>query len=197
MIKNVVFDLGGVVVGRDFDNLAKMAGDAFSFLSGHEFPPYWSDFDAGIITREQVAVLLAGDRKCSIEEAQEKIQHLLLLLQEVPETKEFIRGLKAEGKRLFVLSNMSPEFYAHLKQFEVFQYFDGEVISGYEHINKPNPKIYTTLLERYNLNPAETLFADDKPVNTAAAAELGLHTVTFGDDGLEQMRRVIDEQADK
>lgn len=195
MIKNVVFDLGGVVVGRDFDNLTKLAGDAFSFLSGHEFPTYWSDFDRGIYTREEVGVLLANDRKCSVEEAQEKIQNLLELLQEVPETKDFIRKLKAEGKKLYVLSNMSPEFYAHLKQFEVFQYFDGEVISGYEHVNKPDEKIYRILLDRYELNPNETLFADDKPVNTAAAAALGIHTVTFGNDGLEQMQKVIDEQA--
>ena len=197
MIKNVVFDLGGVVVGRDFDNLAKLAGDAFSFLAGHEFPAYWHDFDAGLYTREEVAVLLANDRKCSIDEAQDKIQKLLELLQEVPETREFIKELKAEGKRTFVLSNMSPEFYAHLKQFEVFNYFDGEVVSGYEHINKPDPRIYQILLERYNLNPAETLFADDKPVNTAAAAEFGIHTVTFGNDGLEQMRALIDSLEDK
>lgn len=197
MIKNVVFDLGGVVVGRDFENLAKLAGDAFSFLAGHEFPAYWHDFDAGLYTREEVAVLLANDRKCSIDEAQDKIQKLLELLQEVPETREFIKELKAEGKRTFVLSNMSPEFYAHLKQFEVFKYFDGEVVSGYEHINKPDPRIYQILLERYNLNPAETLFADDKPVNTAAAAEFGIHTVTFGNDGLEQMRALIDSLEDK
>lgn len=197
MIKNVVFDLGGVVVGRDFDNLAKLAGDAFSFLAGHEFPAYWHDFDAGLYTREEVAQLLANDRQCSIEEAQEKIQNLLELLQEVPETREFIKELRAECRRTFVLSNMSPEFYAHLKQFEVFQYFDGEVVSGYEHINKPDPRIYQILLERYGLNPAETLFADDKPVNTAAAAALGLHTVTFGHDGLEQMRALIDSLEDK
>ena len=197
MIKNVVFDLGGVVVGRDFDNLAKLAGDAFSFLAGHEFPAYWHDFDAGLYTREEVAQLLANDRKCSIDEAQDKIQKLLELLQEVPETREFIKELKAEGKRTFVLSNMSPEFYAHLKQFEVFNYFDGEVVSGYEHINKPDSRIYQILLERYNLNPAETLFADDKPVNTAAAAEFGIHTVTFGNDGLEQMRALIDSLEDK
>ena len=197
MIKNVVFDLGGVVVGRDFENLAKLAGDAFSFLAGHEFPAYWHDFDAGLYTREEVAVLLANDRKCSIDEAQDKIQKLLELLQEVPETREFIKELKAEGKRTFVLSNMSPEFYAHLKQFEVFKYFDGEVVSGYEHINKPDPRIYQILLERYGLNPAETLFADDKPVNTAAAAEFGIHTVTFGNDGLEQMRALIDSLEDK
>ena len=197
MIKNVVFDLGGVVVGRDFENLAKLAGDAFSFLAGHEFPAYWHDFDAGLYTREEVAVLLANDRKCSIDEAQDKIQKLLELLQEVPETREFIKELKAEGKRTFVLSNMSPEFYAHLKQFEVFKYFDGEVVSGYEHINKPDPRIYQILLERYNLNPAETLFADDKPVNTAAAAEFGIHTVTFGNDGLEQMRALIDSLANE
>jgi epoxide hydrolase-like predicted phosphatase len=179
MIKNVVFDLGGVVVGRDFDNLAKLAGDAFSFLAGHEFPAYWHDFDAGLYTREEVAQLLANDRQCSIEEAQEKIQNLLELLQEVPETREFIKELRAEGRRTFVLSNMSPEFYAHLKQFEVFNHFDGEVVSGYEHINKPDPRIYQILLDRYGLKAEESYFVDDLGLNIEAARECGLRAHQF------------------
>ena len=194
MIRNVIFDLGGVVLGRDFARLAQLLGDTFSFIAGDDFPPYWSEFDRGIYTRDEVAAMLASDKGCTVEEAQSDIQALLELLQPVPETVELIEELKREGIGCYVLSNMSREFYEHISRFEVFGYFDGEVVSCYEHLNKPDPRIYTCLLERYGLKAGETLFADDKALNTAAAAALGLHTVTFDDHGVERIRAVSAEQ---
>lgn len=194
MIRNAVFDLGGVVLGRDFVRLAELLGDTFSFIAGNDFPAYWSEFDRGMYTREEVATMLATDKGCSLEEAQRSIQHLLDLLQPVPETVELIADLKAQGIKTYVLSNMSREFYEHISQFPVFEYFDGAVVSCYEHINKPDRGIYTCLLERYGLEPSETLFTDDKAPNTAAAAALGLHTVTFDEHGVENIRALIGEQ---
>lgn len=193
MIKNVIFDLGGVVLGRDFSRLAELLGDTFSFIAGNDFPAYWSEFDRGMHTREEVAEMLAADKGCSVEEAQRSIQDLLELLQPVAETEELIRELKERGVKMYVLSNMSREFYEHISRFPVFDYFDGEVVSCYEHINKPDEGIYTCLLERYDLRPEECLFADDKSINTAAASALGLHTVTFDEHGVERIRELIAE----
>lgn len=191
MIKNVIFDLGGVVLGRDFSRLAELLGDTFSFIAGNDFPAYWSEFDRGMYTREEVAEMLAADKGCSVEEAQRSIQDLLELLQPVEETVELIEELKERGFKMYVLSNMSREFYAHISRFPVFDYFDGEVVSCYEHINKPDEGIYTCLLERYDLRPEECLFADDKAPNTAAASTLGFHTVTFDEHGVERIRELL------
>ncbi|MBR4851310.1 MAG: HAD family phosphatase [Tidjanibacter sp.] len=192
MIRNVIFDIGGVVLGRDFSRLAELLGDTFSFIAGNDFPAYWSEFDRGTYTREEVASMLASDKGCSIEEAQERIQALLDLLQPVSETVELIAELKGEGVKTYVLSNMSREFYEHISTtFDVFEHFDGAVVSCYERINKPDEGIYTCLLERYGLEPSETLFVDDKAINTAAAAELGLHTVTFDEQGVENIRALL------
>lgn len=191
MIKNVIFDLGGVVLGRDFKRLAELLGDTFSFIAGNDFPAYWSEFDRGIYTREEVATMLASDKGCSVEDAQRSIQALLDLLQPVPETEALIAELKEEGIRAYVLSNMSREFYEHISCLPVFAHFDGAVVSCYEHVNKPDKEIYTCLLERYGLEPSETLFTDDKAPNTAAAAALGLHTVTFDEHGVERIRQLI------
>ena len=193
MSKNVIFDLCGVVLGRDFSRLAKLLGDTFSFIAGNDFPAYWSEFDRGMYTREEVAEMLAADKGCSVEEAQRSIQNLLELLQPVEETVELIKELKERGVKMYVLSNMSREFYAHISRFPVFDYFDGEVVSCYEHINKPDEGIYTCLLERYDLRPEECLFADDKAPNTAAASALGLHTVTFDEHGVERIRELLAE----
>ncbi len=194
MIKNAIFDLGGVVLGRDFKRLGEVLGNTFAFISADEsFPEYWSEFDRGTYTREEVTRMLAEDYNLTLEDAHEQVQRLLELLQPIPETVALIEELKARGVRCYVLSNMSKEFYAELLKFPVFELFDGAVVSFEERINKPDRGIYEALLSRYNLVPSESIFADDKIANTNAASLLGLHTVTYNcnGDGPERVREII------
>ena len=75
---------------------------------------------------------------------------------------------------------MSPENYAYLKQkYAFFDHFQGIVISGLENTIKPEKKIFQILLQRFALNPGETLFIDDRPENTRTAEEFGMAVVTF------------------
>ncbi len=194
MIKNAIFDLGGVVLGRDFKRLGEVLGNTFAFISADEsFPEYWSEFDRGTYTREEVTRMLAEDYNLTLDDAHEQVQRLLELLQPIPETVALIEELKARGIRCYVLSNMSKEFYAELLKFPVFELFDGAVVSFEERINKPDRGIYEALLSRYNLVPSESIFADDKIANTNAASLLGLHTVTYNcnGDGPERVREII------
>lgn len=180
MIKNAIFDLGGVVLGRDFKRLGEVLGNTFAFISADEaFPEYWSEFDRGTYTRAEVTRMLAEDYNLTLEEADNQVQRLLELLQPIPETEELIRELKAQGIKCYILSNMSEEFYAEISKFPVFDLFDGAVVSYAERVNKPDRKIYEIILSRYGLEPSETIFADDKAANTAAASEFGIHTVTY------------------
>ncbi len=57
--------------------------------------------------------------------------------------------------------------------------FDGIVISGIEHIAKPDRKIFEIMLQRHNINPEFSLFIDDSPANTKTARSLNISTVTF------------------
>ncbi len=195
MIKNVIFDLGGVVLGRDFKRLGEVLGNTFAFISADEaFPEYWSEFDRGTYTREEVTRMLAEDYNLTFEDANEQVQRLLELLQPIPETERLIRELKAKGIRCYVLSNMSKEFYAELLKFPIFELFDGAVVSYQERVNKPDAKIYETILSRYSLEPSETVFADDKAANTEAASRFGIHTVTYdcNGDGPDRVRALVE-----
>lgn len=196
MIKNVIFDLGGVVLGRDFKRLGDVLGETFAFISADEsFPEYWSEFDRGTYTREEVTHMLAEDYNLTLEDADSQIQQLLELLQPIPETIEVIEEFKKRGIRCYVLSNMNKEFYAELVKFPVFELFEGVVVSYQERINKPDRGIYDAILSRYELEPSETVFADDKIANTEAAAALGLHTVTYDclGDGPATLRNLVFE----
>jgi epoxide hydrolase-like predicted phosphatase len=196
MIKNVIFDLGGVVLGRDFQRLGEVLGQTFAFISADaEFPAYWSEFDRGTYTREEVTRMLAEDYNLTLEDAHCQVQKLLEALQPIPETEELIRELKARGIKCYVLSNMSGEFYAELLKFPVFELFDGAVVSYQERVNKPDKKIYEIILSRYGLEPSETVFADDKIANTEAASRFGIHTVTYdcNGDGPDRVRELVEK----
>lgn len=193
MIKNVIFDLGGVVLGRELRRLGDVL-NTFAFISADEsFPEFWSEFDRGTYTREEVTQLLSEEYNLPYEDAAEQVQRLLELLQPIPETVAVIEELKERGIRCYILSNMSKEFYAELLKFPVFEHFDGAVVSYQERVNKPDRAIYEIILSRYGLEPSETVFADDKIANTEAAAALGLHTVTFDclSDGPEVLRNLV------
>ncbi len=97
----------------------------------------------------------------------------------VAPTERLVGDLKAAGYRLYVLSNMSREFIDFLRRFPVYGLFDGEVVSCEEGVVKPEPEIYRRLLGRYGLDPAQTLFIDDRPANIAAAAALGIRGQLF------------------
>ena len=193
MIKNVIFDLGGVVLGRELRRLGDVL-NTFAFISADEsFPEFWSEFDRGTYTREEVTTLLSEEYNLSYEDASQQVQQLLDLLQPIPETVAVIEELKERGIKCYILSNMSKEFYAELLKFPVFEHFDGAVVSYQERVNKPDRRIYEIILSRYGLEPSETVFADDKIANTEAAAALGLHTVTFDclSDGPEVLRNLV------
>ena len=101
---------------------------------------------------------------------------------EVEGTASVLRGLKAAGYKIYGLTNWSAETFPMIRDtYPVFQEFDGIVVSGEEHLLKPYAPIYHCLLERYALQPEESLFIDDNADNVAAAQAVGMHSVRFFD----------------
>ena len=69
---------------------------------------------------------------------------------------------------------MALDFIEFLRTKEVYKYFDGEVVSCYEKVVKPDAEIYRILVDRYDLKPEETLFIDDRKSNVEAAESEGI-----------------------
>lgn len=196
-MKNIVFDLGGVVVDWNPQRLMEeYTGDRAMpvalFQKGF-FQEYWPDYDRGTLDQSDIVremSLFAGRTYAECWDFVEFIKHSL---RDIPETQQLIKTLAAQGYRLFCLSNMSVEFYDYLKDREVFSYFEGQIISALEKVIKPEKEIYQLLLERYDLQPGETLFIDDLENNVAAARQLGLHTIHFTsrEAGLRQVKEIL------
>lgn len=185
MIKNVVFDLGGVVLDWNPQQVRKeFTGNRdipeFLFVSGF-FQSRWTEFDRGMMTEEELIREMAAASGFSAAECREFMEYVKCSLHDIPGTVELIKDLKARGYKLFCLSNLSVEFYDFLKAREFFQYFDGRIISALEKLVKPDEAIYRLLEDRFGLTLAETLFVDDLEPNVAAARSIGLNAVNFSD----------------
>ena len=172
-IKNVVFDLGGVVFARDPRKFEPEFIKFFSYILLPEMPKFWEDYDRGVVTMDEVITTLADYNACDRDLAERNLLRSIATQEEIPATRALIAALHEAGYRLYVLSNMSREFIEFLRRKDVYTYFMGEVVSCEEHVVKPDPRIYTTLTERYSLEPSETLFIDDREKNVVAARELG------------------------
>lgn len=194
-MKNVVFDLGRVVFAQDPAKSTAEFKQFFSYVSLTPMPQFWTDYDMGVLSFDQVAEELAAYRGVEPEFAREMITIAIGKQETIRPTEKLIDELKTAGYKLYVLSNMSREFIDFLRKQKVYENFDGDVVSCEVGIVKPMPEIYDLLLERFDLDPAETIFIDDRKENVDAAAAKGITTFHFDrndyEGSCERLREIL------
>ena len=194
-IKNIVFDLGGVVFARDPRKFEREFIEFFSYIMLPEMPHFWEEYDRGVSTYERVINDLAEYNNCDRELAEHNLRRSIVTQEEIPATKALIADLKDAKYNLYVLSNMSLDFIEFLRTKEVYKYFDGEVVSCHEKVVKPDAEIYRILVDRYDLNPEETLFIDDRKSNIEAAQNEGISGYHFNahdpESSCDELRKML------
>ena len=184
-VEGVVFDFGGVIsespmmdAWEVYPYCAKLGVDRAAVDRG--WARYRNVFDGGLITFAEYYERTFADAGAAITPAQ--IDDIWKLDAESwirtlrTDTLALMRRLKASGKKLGVLSNMSPDFYEGLYVPRCAEYralLDAEVISGLHRLYKPEEPIYRLAEDKMGLAPAQLLFLDDTPVNVAAARSFG------------------------
>lgn len=185
MYKNIIFDLGGVVVDfkpRDFllDHFADAEVErmVYDITFGSE---EWPLLDAGLITRQRGnEIMMEKARKagCAFE-VQSVLDDWIRSLRPRGRTITIMKRLHQMGFRLFYLSNIPEDALAYLKQKEFFALFEGGIASCQAHVNKPDPRIYQVLMKYYTLSPGETIFVDDVKENVATAFGLEITGIQY------------------
>ena len=184
MIKNIIFDLGQVLVDWDPRYLYRTLTDDEEkiehFLSTVCTPEKNHLLDLGMPWQEWRDDLVAQypDHADWIE--MYWTRWLDMFSGPIHESVDILMELKRMGMPIYALTNWNDEkMDIALKEFPFFNLFDGRVVSGIEKLAKPDPEFYQILLDRYDLNPRECLFTDDKAENVQAARDLGIEAVLF------------------
>lgn len=201
MIKNIIFDFGGVLLDWNPRYLYKPY-----FNNDEEMEHFLADIcngewnikqDAGRPFAEAVKELQA-----KFPEYAEAIQMYdddweKMLKCELPESIDLLKELKSMGYGIYGLTNWSAEKIGYaFANYSFFSLFDGIVVSGVEKVVKPDRKIYEILLERYSLKPGECVFIDDNPDNVDMAKVLGINAIRFDNIGnvKEHLETLLNKQ---
>ncbi len=201
MIKNIIFDFGGVLLDWNPRYLYKSY-----FNNDEEMEHFLADIcngewnikqDAGRPFAEAVKELQA-----KFPEYAEAIQMYdddweKMLKCELPESIDLLKELKSMGYGIYGLTNWSAEKIGYaFANYSFFSLFDGIVVSGVEKVVKPDRKIYEILLERYSLKPGECVFIDDNPDNVDMAKVLGINAIRFDNIGnvKEHLETLLNKQ---
>lgn len=179
----VVFDLGNVLVhwdaARAFDGVLAPA-QVERFFADVDFPALNLRQDAGRPWHEARAEVARDhpEHVAMLDLYVERFAHALP--GPVDGSAAVVDDLRAAGVRVLGLTNWSAETYHHaVPAAPVIGRLEGVVVSGREGVAKPDPRVFHLLAERYDLDPARTVFTDDSPRNVAAAAALGFQAVLF------------------
>jgi len=199
MIKNIIFDIGNVLASFRWKDLFKdlgFTGEKFERIAAAtvQHPTMWNEFDRSLMSDEEIIA------KC-IERAPEYEQEIRLLfgktellVEEYSYAKEWIKSLKEQGYRVYLLSNYGKTAFEAARDHGRLSFLplvDGGVISYEVKIVKPEPSIYEALLKKYHLKAEECVFLDDRADNIAAAEQLGFHGIVV--ESYEQVIKKLDE----
>ena len=196
MIKNLIFDVGNVLIQYRWNQMlldyglskeeAAVAGPLFF---EHET---WKELDLGNMPVEDVIVLYEKQLPEYAGLIRWFLTHLELMPIPRPDVWEKVHALKEKGYKIYLLSNYNEDFFrVHTQGASFLEDIDGKVVSYEIHKIKPYPEIYRYLLDKYGLNAQECVFFDDRPENTQTAEELGMKTYTI--TSKDYLLNVLDE----
>ena len=185
--ETVIFDLGAVLIDWHPDHLFRkiIPGDdeREAFYRDVCTPAWNEEQDAGRPLQQGTELLVS-----LFPEKEELIRAYYgrweeMLNGPIHGTVDVLKELKDSGKyKLYALTNWSAEtFPIAVAKYDFLGWFDGIVVSGEEKTRKPFLDMYTTLIDRYGIDPVGSVFVDDNIRNLKPAVELGMATIHFKD----------------
>lgn len=185
-IKNVIFDLGGVLIDWNPDKVYKDVFNNDSEKMIHFYTKIctqdWNENqDAGYpmakATEERVELFPEYEKEIRMfygrwdDMLGDQIQGTVDILKELSDDPNY---------KVVALTNWSHEtFPKAIAKFSFLQWFEGILVSGEEKTRKPFPEIYELTLSKFNLKAGESLFIDDNLRNIEAARKFGIHSIHF------------------
>ena len=195
MIKNVIFDVGKVLV--EWEPLVAMKKLGFddetakAVAAATTDSPEWDESDRSVGTDEEILAMLIGNAPEYEKEIRTFWENISLPIYQYDYARAWIRELKSKGYGVYILSNYGRWTYQNTTEALSFlEDVDGAVFSYQVHQMKPEPEIYQTLLTKYGLKAEECVFLDDRQVNIDGAKAQGMEGIVFTsyEDAVERLK---------
>ena len=201
MIKNIVFDIGNVLVGFDWkpfmESLGFTAEELERVANATVRDPFWNEIDRGKLSEEEIlAGFIEKDPEAEplIKRFYENFDGMLNMYEY---TRGLIKDLQNKGFKVFCLSNMSNKAVRECwKDLCFIEELDGYVLSCDYKLTKPEKEIYETLFNKYSLKPEECIFVDDLASNIEGAKALGMKGVVFKNlkQAVSEIENIVKEE---
>jgi putative hydrolase of the HAD superfamily len=188
MIKNIIFDLGGVIMTLDHPEAVRRfkalgLADAEQQLDAYTQTGIFGDLEHGKITAEDFMREIS--KQVGHEVSYEACRHAWLgYCKEVPARNlQLLQELRSKGYRVILLSNTNPFMMQWANRdfdgqgHSIGYFFDALYLSYECKVMKPRREIFDIMLRGQQSQPGETLFIDDGPRNVEVAAAMGMHTL--------------------
>lgn len=196
MIKNVVFDVGQVLVTFDPPKYMKDLGysdEVIEALQAAMFNhPLWGELDRSIYTKAELMEMFVKNDPKYEKEIRDVFGSVENSAKPQPYVIEWMEDLKKRGVGLYVVSNYAEFMYEGTKHSMLFlPYMDGVMFSYMCHAIKPEKEIFENLLNKYDLKAEECVFIDDRAENIEGAERVGFVGIQF--KSYEQAKESLDK----
>ncbi len=202
MIRNVVFDMGNVLIRFDPARFVERLGldspeDRELLLREIFRSAEWPMLDWGALDEAGFeALVLPRIPERLHDAARTLIYHWDEPIEPIPGMEALARACKEAGLGVYLLSNASARLYDYWKRVPGSAYFDGMMVSAPLRCIKPMPEIYRRLLDQFNLRAEECLFLDDSALNVCGAKLAGMNAVIFDGDVNAARAAIFGQAAD-
>lgn len=195
MIRNVVFDMGGVLIAWDPARIVArlgLSGEDAQLLLREVFQSVeWVSLDRGSLSEQAALERFYSRLPRRLHEA--AVRCVFWWKDElwpVPGMAELIQELDGLGYGIYLLSNATSALNGYFRRIPGSEHFRGMLVSADWKLLKPQHEIYETFLSEQKLDPSECLFLDDYPPNIEGAGRCGMQGLVFYQD-MERLRREL------
>ena len=195
MIRNIIFDMGGVLVHYDpehFVDLLSVSAEDKALLMREVFRTVaWFRMDRGTMGEAEAAASMKANLPPRLHGGVDRLMAWWELeLRPMEGMEPLLAELKRLGYGLYLLSNATARQPEYFDRIPGSQYFDGRIISAHYKLLKPQKEIFDTLLREYGLQAEECFFVDDLNINIEGAFCAGIAGAVFDGD-VPRLRRTL------
>ena len=200
MIKNIVFDMGKVLVDYVPEGVCRQymkdEGMIRKICTAVFISPEWMLLDLGVIPEDEALARIVS----RLDTHEEKEMAALCFwhwheynMWPMEGMGQLVERLKKAGYGIYLCSNASVRLLeCYQKLIPGIQYFDGVLFSAPEKCMKPQKEIYERLFSRFDLKPEECLFIDDQPLNIQGSQACGMKGYVY-DGNREKLEAYLQE----